>query len=121
MRRSLINWATSVTLMWILLMTIWLPWLDVGKSYRYMIDDLKDNLPKKYNRIAGVRIGDSQRAMLQYFGNLNPKRNSTRVCDLLLVQGDRIAKPIEDEIGWEKMWEGGARATRMKDSGCIAG
>ena len=108
-RRSLINWAASVTLMWILLMTIWLPWLDVGKSYRYMINDLKDNLPKKYNCIADVRIGDSQRAMLQYFGNLTPKRNSTRTCDLLLVQGDRVAKPIENEIGWEKMWEGGRK------------
>jgi 4-amino-4-deoxy-L-arabinose transferase-like glycosyltransferase len=108
-RRSLINWAASVTLLWILLMTIWLPWLDTGKSYRHMVDDLKASLPKTYKCIAGVRIGDSQRAMLQYFGGLNPKRNASRVCDLLLVQGDRIAKPIEDEIGWEKMWEGGRK------------
>jgi 4-amino-4-deoxy-L-arabinose transferase-like glycosyltransferase len=108
-RRSLINWAASVTLLWILLMTIWLPWLDTGKSYRHMVDDLKANLPKTYKCIAGVRIGDSQRAMLQYFGDLNPKRNASRMCDLLLVQGDRIAKPIEDEIGWEKMWEGGRK------------
>ncbi|HLP97901.1 MAG TPA: glycosyltransferase family 39 protein [Sideroxyarcus sp.] len=108
-RRSLINWAASVTLLWILLMTIWLPWLDTGKSYRHMVDDLKENLPKKYKCIAGVRLGDSQRAMLQYFGDLNPKRNASNVCDLLLVQGDRIAKPIEDEIGWEKMWEGGRK------------
>jgi 4-amino-4-deoxy-L-arabinose transferase-like glycosyltransferase len=108
-RRSLINWAASVTLLWILLMTLWLPWLDTGKSYRHMVDDLKENLPKQYNCIAGVRIGDSQRAMLQYFGDLNPKRNASRVCDLLLVQGDRVAKPIEDEIGWEKMWEGGRK------------
>ena len=68
-------------------MTLWLPWLDTGKSYRHMVNDLKSNLPQKYNCIAGVRIGDSQRAMLQYFGDLNPKRNATRVCDLLLVQG----------------------------------
>ncbi|MDO8989561.1 MAG: glycosyltransferase family 39 protein [Sideroxyarcus sp.] len=108
-RRSLINWAVSVTLLWLLLMTIWLPWLDNGKSYRHMVDDLKSNLPEQYNCIAGVRIGDSQRSMLYYFGNLNPKRNATRTCDYLLVQGDRIAKPIEDEIGWEKMWEGGRK------------
>jgi len=108
-RRSLINWAASVTLMWILLMTIWLPWLDTGKSYRHMVDDLKANLPTKYKCIAGVRIGDSQRAMLEYFGDIKPQRKASRVCDLLLVQGDRIAKPIEDEIGWEKMWEGGRK------------
>ncbi len=108
-RRSLINWAAGVTLLWILTMTLWLPWLDTGKSYRHMIEDLKANLPQQYNCIAGVRLGDSQRAMLQYFGDINPRRKATRVCDLLLVQGNRIAKPIEDEIGWEKIWEGGRK------------
>jgi 4-amino-4-deoxy-L-arabinose transferase-like glycosyltransferase len=105
-RRSLINWASGIVLLWVLTMTLWLPWLDSGKSYRHMIEDLQANLPQKYNCIAGVRIGDSQRAMLQYFGNITPRRRTTGVCDLLLVQGNRIAKPIEDEIGWEKIWEG---------------
>lgn len=108
-RRSLINWAAGVTLLWILTMTLWLPWLDTGKSYRHMVDDLKANLPQKYNCIADVRIGDSQRAMLQYFGDINLRQKATRKCDLLLVQGNRIAKPIEDEIGWEKIWEGGRK------------
>ena len=105
-RRSLINWAAGVSLLWILVMTLWLPWLDAGKSYRHMVDDLKHNLPKQYNCIAEVRVGDSQSAMLQYFGDINLRQKATRACDLLLVQGDRVAKPIEDEIGWEKVWEG---------------
>ncbi|MBU0622860.1 MAG: glycosyltransferase family 39 protein [Gammaproteobacteria bacterium] len=105
-RRSLINWAVGVTLLWVLIMTLWLPWLDSGKSYRHMVEDLKSKLPVKYNCIADVRIGDSERAMLQYFGNIKTRSSATRVCDLLLVQGDRIARPIEDEIGWEKIWEG---------------
>lgn len=108
-RRSLINWASGVTLLWILTMTLWLPWLDTGKSYRHMVDDLKSSLPQHYNCIAGVRIGDSQRAMLEYFGDINPRHRATRVCELLLVQGNRVAKPIEDEIGWEKIWEGGRK------------
>ena len=105
-RRSLINWAAGMCLLWILVMTLWLPWLDAGKSYRHMVVDLNKNLPKQYNCIAEVRVGDSQRAMLQYFGDINLRQKATRVCDLLLVQGDRVAKPIEDEIGWEKVWEG---------------
>ena len=108
-RRSLINWAGGITLLWILTMTLWLPWLDNGKSYRHMIDDLKANLPQKYNCIADVRIGDSQRAMLQYFGNINLRSKATSVCNLLLVQGNRVAKPIEKEIGWVKIWEGGRK------------
>jgi len=31
---------------------------------------------------------------------------------LLLVQGDRVARPIENEIGWEKIWEGGRLGER---------
>ncbi len=108
-RRSLINWAAGITLLWILTMTLWLPWLDSGKSYRHMIEDLRATLPPKYNCIADVRIGDNQRAMLQYFGDINPRPRATRVCDLLLVQGNRIAKPIEEEIGWDKIWEGGRK------------
>ena len=111
-RRSLINWAGGITLLWMLTMTLWLPWLDNGKSYRPMIVDLKKNLPPKFNCIADVRIGDSQRAMLQYFGGINPRQKATRICDLLLVQGDRIAKPTENEIGWEKIWEGGRKGDR---------
>ncbi|MDP1635719.1 MAG: glycosyltransferase family 39 protein, partial [Gallionellaceae bacterium] len=105
-RRSMINWAAGVTLLWILIMTLWLPWLDSGKSYRHMVEDLKSKLPEKYNCIADVRIGDSERAMLQYFGDIKTRSNATRVCSLLLVQGDLIARPIGDEIGWEKVWEG---------------
>jgi 4-amino-4-deoxy-L-arabinose transferase-like glycosyltransferase len=106
-RRSLINWAAGISLLWILAMTLWLPLLDADKSYRHMVVDLKDNLPNRYNCIADVRVGDNQRAMLEYFGNIKLRQNAARVCNLLLVQGDRIAKPIEDEIGWEKLWEGG--------------
>ena len=113
-RRSLINWAGGIILLWILTMTLWLPWLDSGKSYRHMIDDLKENLPQTYNCIADVRIGDSQRAMLQYFGNITPRRRATGVCELLLVQGDRISKPIENEIGWDKIWEGSRKGDQTE-------
>ncbi|NOT19060.1 MAG: glycosyltransferase family 39 protein [Sideroxydans sp.] len=108
-RRSLTNWAAGISLLWILAMTLWLPLLDADKSYRYMVVELKQALPKKYNCIADVRVGDNQRAMLQYFGDITLRQKATRVCELLLVQGDRIAKPIEDEIGWEKVWEGGRK------------
>ncbi|MFH0934495.1 MAG: glycosyltransferase family 39 protein [Pseudomonadota bacterium] len=113
-RRSLINWAAGVSLVWILVMTLWLPWLDSGKSYRHMVKDLKSKLPAKYNCIANVRISDSERAMLHYFGNINTRSGATRVCDLLLVQGDRIARPIENEIGWEKIWEGSRKGDQNR-------
>lgn len=105
-RRALINWAAGISLLWILVMTLWLPWLDAGKSYRPMAEDLRRHLPPAHGCIAGLNVGDSQRAMLQYFGHIELKPNATRKCSLLLVQGEKVARPIENEIGWEKVWEG---------------
>ncbi|MBU1447544.1 MAG: glycosyltransferase family 39 protein [Gammaproteobacteria bacterium] len=112
-RRSLINWASGITLLWMLTMTLWLPWLDSGKSYRHMINDLNANLPKQYNCIGGLRIGQSEQAMLNYFGDIRLDY-SKRKCDLLLVQGGAVARPIEDEIGWEKLWEGGRQGNAQE-------
>jgi 4-amino-4-deoxy-L-arabinose transferase-like glycosyltransferase len=105
-RRSIINWAGGVTLLWVLAMTLWLPWLESGKSYRSMITDMKRSLPAHYNCIAGDHLGDSQRAMLQYIGDITTSRKARNKCQLLLVQGDVTAKPVEEEDGWDKIWEG---------------
>jgi len=106
-RRSLINWASGTTLLWILVMTLWRPWLDSGKSYRPMIDDLSAHLPADYQCMTLSHFGVSEQAMLEYFGKFKWSSREVARCDLLLVQGNRIARPIEDEIGWEKIWEGG--------------
>lgn len=105
-RRSVVNWAGGVTLIWVLAMTLWLPWLESGKSYRGMISSMKHALPAKYNCIAGDHLGDSQRAMLEYFGDITTSRKARSKCQFLLVQGDVTAKPVEEEIGWDKVWEG---------------
>lgn len=111
-RRSLINWASGITLVWILVMTLWLPWLDNGKSYRPMIDDLSAHLPADYACITLSHVGQSEQAMLEYFGHFKWHSQKTAKCDLLLVQGERVARPIENEIGWQRMWEGGRQGER---------
>lgn len=113
-RRSVINWAGGVTLMWMLAMTIWLPWLESGKSYRSMVTGLKQALPAKYNCIAGDHLGDSQRAMLEYFGDITTSRKARNKCTLLLVQGNVAAKSVEEEIGWDKVWEGARTGDRRE-------
>ncbi len=105
-RRSVINWAGGMTLVWVLAMTLWLPWLESGKSYRGMVASLKHALPAHYECIAGDHLGDSQRAMLEYFGGITTERRARNRCDLLLVQGNVTAKPVEQEVGWDKVWEG---------------
>jgi 4-amino-4-deoxy-L-arabinose transferase-like glycosyltransferase len=112
MRRATLNWASGVTLIWILAMTLWLPWLDIGKSYRYMIVSLKQSLPKHYQCIAGEHLGDGQRAMLHYFGDIITQHDSKHRCDLRLIQGDKVSKPLLDESRWKKIWEGSRKGDK---------
>ncbi|HKB58825.1 MAG TPA: glycosyltransferase family 39 protein [Gallionellaceae bacterium] len=104
-RRSVINWASGMTLVWVLAMTLWLPWLESGKSYRGVVASLKQALPAHYNCIAGERLGDSQRAMLDYFGGITTERLARSRCSLLLVQAN-AAKPVASEPDWRLIWEG---------------
>ena len=105
-RRSVINWAAGVTLLWLLAVTLWMPWLNSGKSYRLMVTSLKQVLPAKYNCISGIEIGDGQRAMLQYFGDITISKRSKQDCNLMLVQGNSTTPPIDTQQGWKKVWDG---------------
>ena len=114
MRRATLNWAAGVTLIWILAMTLWLPWLDSGKSYRSMVASLKRSLPKHYHCVAGEHLGHGQRAMLHYFGNIITQPDYSHRCDLRLIQGDRLSKPLLDETHWEKIWEGSRKGDKYE-------
>jgi len=112
MRRATLNWASGVTLIWILAMTLWLPWLDSGKSYRGMVAALKQALPKHYQCIAGEHLGEGQRAMLQYFGNILTEHDYKHHCDLRLIQGNKLSRPLLDETRWGKIWEGSRKGDK---------
>lgn len=106
MRRAVTNWAAGITLTWILAMTLWVPWLDSGKSYRQMVASLQQALPPDYRCLAGEHVGDGQRAMLHYFGGIVVKNGRASNCDLRLVQGLAVSPPLLDDTHWKKVWEG---------------
>jgi len=112
MRRATLNWASGVTLIWVLAMTLWLPWLDSGKSYRSMVSALKQSLPEHYQCIASEHLGNGQRAMLHYFGNIITQHDSQHRCDLRLIQGNKLSKPLLDERHWKKIWAGSRKGNQ---------
>ncbi|HEX5363623.1 MAG TPA: glycosyltransferase family 39 protein [Gallionella sp.] len=111
MRRAVVNWAAGITLLWILAMTLWLPWLDSGKSYRSMVASLKQALPEQYQCIKGKHLGDGQRAMLHYFGNIITRHDHEHRCDLLLIQGERNSRRLS-EGQWKMIWEGSRKGDK---------
>jgi 4-amino-4-deoxy-L-arabinose transferase-like glycosyltransferase len=111
MRRSVTNWAAGVTLLWVLVMTLWLPWLDFNKSYRTMVTSLSTALPENHGCIASRYLGDAQKAMLEYFGNILTKPGGEFSCDLLLTQGN-LSRSDQIEGGWKTVWSGGRRGQK---------
>jgi len=114
MRRATLNWAAGVTLIWVLAMTLWLPWLDSSKSYRSMVVELRGALPEKYQCIAGEHLGKGQRAMLHYFGNIITQRDVEHHCDLRLIQGKKLSVPLLDDARWKKVWEGSRKNNKSE-------
>lgn len=107
--RSVTVWSAGVTLLWGLLMTLWLPWIDYGKSYRPVAEALAGAIPKGTRCIEGRNLGEPQRAALDYHAGIVTRRSEVRQgggCRALLVQGS----PGDDErhVGreWRRVWEG---------------
>lgn len=114
MRRAVLNWAGGITLVWVLAMTIWLPWLNNAKSYRTMVASLRQSLPMDYGCIASLHVGGTQRAMMQYMGNIFTYAHMQPDCNLLLVQGESARKLVEAEKTWVKVWEGTRRGSKSE-------
>jgi 4-amino-4-deoxy-L-arabinose transferase-like glycosyltransferase len=106
-RRAIVNWTAGITMVWMLAMSLWLPYIDEGKTYRGMIASLQQVLPQ-HECVASRGLGEPQRAMLDYFGNLRTQRlerMATNPCGLLLTQGT-IANEEPAASDWHKIWEG---------------
>ena len=109
--RGVLQWTAGVTLCGALLGTLWLPYLDAGKSYRDMIASMQESLPVS-NCVASRNLGEPQRALLHYYARLTTVRVDKLhdvPCDVLLVQGGRTTGAPARSRDWISIWKG-ARA-----------
>ena len=108
-QRPAFVWAAGITLIWALAGTLFIGWVDTGKSYRTVFVEMSRALPATYRCISSRDLGDTQRAMLHYFADVITYREESpgrrRDCDLMLVQG--IPQEERAPAGsWIKLWEG---------------
>ena len=101
-------WVTALALTWGLLATLWLPWIDAAKSYRQVFHSLAAAMPGDDTCVASRSLGESERAMLDYFNGLQTRREEVadvHQCLALLVQsrGGLVAAPGEP---WTLAWSG---------------
>jgi 4-amino-4-deoxy-L-arabinose transferase-like glycosyltransferase len=107
--RSVTVWAAGVALLWTLIMTLWIDWIDYGRTYRPVALALKQALPPGARCIESRGLGEAQRAAFDYHAGVVTRRAETHGrnrCPILLVQAhpddaDRLATK-----GWRRIWEG---------------
>ncbi len=110
-RRTVLNWAAGMTLVWGLYSTIWLPYLDSRRSYRYVGEAIAPMLPRD-TCVASRNLGESQRALFEYFAHLVTVREEVdpgHGCRAVLVQYGHVDATPPAPPGWSIVWEGQRR------------
>ena len=95
-------------LFWILVATLWMPWIDYGKSYRPVAVSLSKALPQKMGCIANANSPKFFLVVLDYFSGIKTvsmKSDTGARCDLLLIHGGEQEPAGMASSGWRKLWE----------------
>ncbi len=121
-RQAVTNWAAGVTLVWSLLMTLFLPWLDAAKSYRPVVEHMEQSLPnqlltqiQQQQVCIGVDNKDINIILpWQTYGKLPLKTQDYTQCEYRLIVGKDIIHEWQDKLNWEIVWQG-ARAREKNE------
>jgi len=107
--RGITHWCYGITFCWVLTMTLLLPWIDYGKTYRPVALSLRIAMAADSGAIsadacmASRNLGPAQRASLYYLGSLDS--GGEKRCRWLIVQGaQKDAAPVLR--GWTQIWQG---------------
>jgi 4-amino-4-deoxy-L-arabinose transferase-like glycosyltransferase len=107
--RPVIIWATGITMIWALVALLLVRYIDTGKTYRTVFVQLAHAVPAAHGCIYSKALGEPQRAMLHYFGNILTVRlekpGKRPDCDLLIIQ-DKWKSPAHVDASWKLIWEG---------------
>jgi 4-amino-4-deoxy-L-arabinose transferase-like glycosyltransferase len=91
--RAASRWSFGIVVVWILLVTLWMPWIDYGKSYRGVSADLRQALGKTPGCIERKGLDDGHRASLDYFSGIRtiPGSGHSGKCRFLIARTTRAA------------------------------
>jgi len=106
--RGVTYWCCGLVLVWGLLMTLMLQWIDYGKSYRPVALSMRKAIPDGVRCIESRGLGEAQRAAFDYHADIQTVRlegRDTAGCPMLLVQG---TPDVGEGVGpgWVFVWEG---------------
>ncbi len=107
--RGAVSWGCGMVLIWFLVSSLWLPWIDYGRSYRDVARQLAEHLPEERTCVAYAGLQESQRAAFYYFAGLKPLAYASgtgRRCSVLIAHYGRGGRKPALDAGWTLKWEG---------------
>ncbi len=107
--RAVPFWAGGVTLSWGLAMTLWLNWIDYGKTYRPVVESVAALIKAEEGCVASRGLGEVQRAVFHYHGGILTRRaeiDRGATCPYLLVQTTSVEREEYPHIEWHRIYEG---------------
>jgi 4-amino-4-deoxy-L-arabinose transferase-like glycosyltransferase len=114
--RAVVLSTSGLVLCWLLLMTLWLPWLNYGQSYAGVAQQIKIHLPADYRCVSARGVGPAQRASFAYLGGVRFEKAGNERCEFLLVQDSGLRKqraqlsPVDSQ--YKLLWQGRRAADR---------
>ncbi|HEY8353700.1 MAG TPA: glycosyl transferase [Methylophilaceae bacterium] len=114
-RAAVTDWAVGCTMVWSLLMCLWLPWIDSARSYAGVMRGMAASLPANYDCLQSPNLGSAQTALLDYYTGIRPSTpDHGTQCSYYLLQHERGKPAIEPGSGWRLIWEGKRAAERRE-------
>lgn len=122
--RPMVLTSGGVTLIWLLLMTLWIPRIDYAKNFQPVAQALKNTMTKddvEFNCVIDYDLGFAERALLEYHSQLQfksgtPKSNE---CNHLIIEDSlktdlgKKRKLIESYGSvWVPIWIGNRNSDR---------
>jgi 4-amino-4-deoxy-L-arabinose transferase-like glycosyltransferase len=115
--RPLLAWAAGTAVIWAMAVTMFVDYVDAGKTYRRVMTAIARELPATYGCVSSYNVGEAQRAMLHYYAGVRSYREGvpgqSRECGVLLVQGARANMYVPGPE-WTQLWEGNRRGERRE-------
>ncbi|WP_137720131.1 ArnT family glycosyltransferase [Methylobacillus flagellatus] len=112
-RTAVTDWAVGMTIVWTLLMTLWLPWIDSARSYQSVMLGIGHAIQSTPRCILQTRLGTPQKALLDYYTDLRTV-SSGEDCDFHLIQDERGKAKVWPDNRWQLIWEGKRAAERRE-------
>lgn len=109
--RGVVSWAAGVAVLWGLVFSLLLPWIDYSKSYRSVFEDLSSAIRPYWapgDCMASNGLGESEAPMLELFTGIEHEPiapGQPTDCRWLIVQFEGVA-PARPPGHWVPFWGG---------------